>query len=347
MGGNKTGIAWTDLTVNITEGCMHAGTPACDHCYAEEFAGRFADEGKPFHGLVQIRANGMARWTGVFRERPDRLAGMIGWRNNLPMQYEPDGTPIGPGENGKPRRTRVFVGSMTDTFHEQVSDLFLAAAFAVFGAMGDTHTIQLLTKRPGRARAFFAWLRAQTDNYDPEKLTRVLLDAARVVLGEKAAKKIDHRLIGWRGHTFPPFPFRNVHVGATVENNDAAARRIDDLLACDAWLHWLSMEPLFEDVNLGLMGVVPKTIAPNYTMVYERIRWIVPGLESGLRARPGHVEHLRDALRQAREAGIHPFIKQLGSRPMLDGEPLKLRHQHGARMEEWPEDLRVQEWPED
>lgn len=42
-----------------------------------------------------------------------------------------------------------------------------------------------------------------------------------------------------------------------------------------------------------------------------------------------------------------PFIKQLGSRPMLDGEPLKLRHQHGARMEEWPEDLRVQEWPED
>lgn len=236
MGGNKTGIAWTDVSYQITEGCLHAGSPACDHCYAEEFAGRFAEPGQPFHGLVQIRPNGMSRWTGVFRERPDRLAKMVGWR----------------GSKDLGRRTRVFIGSMTDTFYPEVSNRYLAAAFAVFAALGDTHTIQLLTKRPDRARAFFKWLEAETSGFNEHLLTVVLGGAARAVLGEKAAAQIAKRLERQYGRlTVGPWPLRNVHLGATVENEEAARLRIPDLLACPAAVRWLSMEPIFEDIDLS------------------------------------------------------------------------------------------------
>ncbi|HMV32536.1 MAG TPA: DUF5131 family protein [Gemmatimonadales bacterium] len=398
MGGNKTGIAWADLSYQITEGCMHAGSPACDHCYAEEFAGRFAEEGQPFHGLVQIRANGHARWTGLFRERPDRLAAMIGWRGG--------GESKGPGS-----RLRVFIGSMTDTFKEEVSDLFLAAAYAVFGAMGDTHIFQLLTKRPHRALAFFQWLRKETGGYEPKRLTTVLLNAAEQVLGPKARKKIEARLLRWRTEVaYPRFPFDNVHLGSTVENQQTAMLRIPYLLQCDAALYWLSMEPLFEAVDIGLcavscscgskcdlhrgkgrwvrlrhavhaddlgipllkaMGGPPAApgiylaksnahgalaverpgvsgllgIKPGEFEFLPQIGWVVAGLESGGRARDGEVEHMEHVQAQCKVAGVPYFGKQLGTRPRYRGQPLKLRHSHGAWMEEWPEHLRVREWP--
>lgn len=350
MGGNKTGIGWTDESYQITEGCMHAGTPACDHCYAEEFASRFAEEGQPYHGLVQIRANGQPRWTGVYRERPDRLLKMIGWR----------------GQKGLGRRTRVFIGSMTDTFHEKVSDKFLAAAFAVFAALGDTHTIQLLTKRPGRARAFFDWLLREAaiaaevvglsplrwSSMTPEQIdvgvTRVLLGKAAAVLGEKAVAQISARLVKLYGRlTIGPWPLRNVWLGATVENEEASHRRVLDLVACPAWLHWLSMEPLFESFHLGLPGILPGDTFPGYIPLSARIRWIVLGLESGNRARPGHLEHLADFVEQCELVGIDPFVKQLGSRPHLGGRPIKLRHPHGSDISEFPPNLRVQRFPPD
>lgn len=336
MGGNKTGIGWTDESYQITEGCMHAGTPACDHCYAEEFASRFAEEGQPYHGLVQIRANGQPRWTGVYRERPDRLLKMIGWR----------------GQKGLGRRTRVFIGSMTDTFHEKVSDKFLAAAFAVFAALGDTHTIQLLTKRPARARAFFRWLDeeiAKSPGVDKDVARDgVLLRAAGEVLGDEALRRIIVRLERqYRDAITGPWPLRNVWLGATVENEEAARLRVLDLVACPAWLHWLSMEPLFERFHLGLPGIIPQDIAPRYTAVYERIRWIVLGLESGGRARPGHLEYLSDFVEQCELVGIDPFVKQLGSRPHFGGKPIKLRHPHGSDISEFPPNLRVQRFPPD
>ena len=53
----------------------------------------------------------------------------------------------------KPRR--VFVNSMSDLFHRRVTDDFIADVFAV---MRETpqHVFQILTKRPGRAAAWWA-----------------------------------------------------------------------------------------------------------------------------------------------------------------------------------------------
>lgn len=76
----------------------------------------------------------------------------------------------------------------------------------------------------------------------------------------------------------------------------------------------------------------------------EGIGWIVVGLESGTHARAGEVEHLESIQAQAKDAGVAFFCKQLGTRPHYAGQPLKLKHPHGAKMDEWPAHLRVQEW---
>lgn len=51
---------------------------------------------------------------------------------------------------------RVFVNSMSDLFHGSVPFEFIAAVFGVMAACPQ-HTFQVLTKRPERARQFFAW----------------------------------------------------------------------------------------------------------------------------------------------------------------------------------------------
>jgi hypothetical protein len=98
---------------------------------------------------------------------------------------------------------------------------------------------------------------------------------------------------------------------------------------------------------------------------------IIVGGESGPRARPFDVAWARDVIRQCRENGAAPFIKQLGRRPydsnvnagdysaqqLRDmGEPpegvagaaavsLRIRDSHGADWSEWSQDIRVREFP--
>jgi protein gp37 len=85
----------------------------------------------------------------------------------------------------------------------------------------------------------------------------------------------------------------------------------------------------------------------------HRLDWMILGGESGQRARPLDVDHLRATLQQARRFGIAPFVKQLGRRPVFfnsSNKPatvdrLELKDSHGGDMAEWPEDLRVREVP--
>lgn len=84
----KTGISWTDHTFNPWWGCTKV-SPACDHCYAERDAKRFAPM--------------MALW-GVGRER--RTFGDEHWK--APMRW----AKTMPAKLG--RRPRVFCASMGD-----------------------------------------------------------------------------------------------------------------------------------------------------------------------------------------------------------------------------------------
>jgi protein gp37 len=94
-------------------------SPGCKYCYAERLTERFG-----------------RRFTEI-RFHPERLALPLRWR--------------------RPRR--IFVNSMSDLFHEQVSEPFIQQVFAVM-AEAHWHTFQVLTKRAERlaeVAARLAW----------------------------------------------------------------------------------------------------------------------------------------------------------------------------------------------
>src|SRR6266545_2552306 len=112
---DKSAIEWTDATWNPVSGCTQI-SPGCDNCYALTFAERF-------RGV-----------TGNYYEvgfdltlRPAKLS--------LPLEWK------------EPRR--IFVNSMSDLFHEDISDEYVHQVFDVM-ARADWHSFQVLTKRPRR-----------------------------------------------------------------------------------------------------------------------------------------------------------------------------------------------------
>jgi protein gp37 len=116
---SSSSIEWTDATWNPVTGCTKV-SPGCDHCYALTFAERF--RGVPGHYFergfdVQLR--------------PNMLRVPSSWR--------------------KPRL--VFVNSMSDLFHRDVPDSYIAAVFLEIEKT-TRHIYQILTKRPDRMRRF-------------------------------------------------------------------------------------------------------------------------------------------------------------------------------------------------
>lgn len=176
---DKSAIEWTDATWNPVTGCTEV-TPGCDNCYAKTFAERW--RGTPGHYFEQ-------GFDVVLR--PDKLTLPLTWR--------------------KPRR--VFVNSMSDLFHKDVPDEFIARVFAIM-SQTPQHTYQVLTKRHGRMRS--------------------LLNAKREE---------------WSAFT-GPWPLPNVWLGVSVEDQDRANLRIPALIDTPAAVRWLSCEPLLGPVDL-------------------------------------------------------------------------------------------------
>lgn len=125
----ETQIEWTDATWNPVAGCSIV-TAGCTHCYAMEMAKRLEAMGvEKYRGLTRRSANRTV-WKGIVREDHTALDIPRGWK--------------------KPRK--IFVNSMSDLFHDKVSDAFIAAVWQV---MAETphHNYQILTKRPDRMAA--------------------------------------------------------------------------------------------------------------------------------------------------------------------------------------------------
>src|SRR5437773_7220559 len=112
---DKSTIEWTDASWNPVSGCTQV-SPGCDHCYALTFAERFRGvSGHPYEQGFDLRL-----W-------PDRLSLPLKWR--------------------RPRR--IFVNSMSDLFHRDISDDYIMRVFEVM-ARADWHVFQVLTKRSRR-----------------------------------------------------------------------------------------------------------------------------------------------------------------------------------------------------
>lgn len=89
----------------------------------------------------------------------------------------------------------------------------------------------------------------------------------------------------------------NAWLGVTVENQESKYR-IDYLSIIDAKVHFLSCEPLLEDIGKLNLG---------------NIQWIIVGGESGFQARRMKEEWVLNIIEQARVNNISFFFKQWGT----------------------------------
>jgi len=299
-------IEWTQKTWNPVRGCSHV-SEGCKHCYAERMAGRFCGEGQPYHGLVaevgsRSRNKYGPKWLGGAVLIPEMLTAPVQWK--------------------KP--SLVFVNSMSDLFHETLSD---EAIDAVFGAMwaclytgrdaGEGHTFQVLTKRAKRMRDYLS-----TDRREAWASHAIHLG------GGSDPDGIYDQVRFFDG------PHPRIHLGVSVENQAAADERIPLLLQCPATVRWVSCEPLLGSVDLsgfmwptcwvwdGKYRTPEEAIAAGARATKERqclvsggsvfINWVVCGGESGPHARPMHPDWARSLRDQCQSAGVPYWFKQWG-----------------------------------
>lgn len=90
----------------------------------------------------------------------------------------------------------------------------------------------------------------------------------------------------------------NVWLGVSVENPKHGVPRIDVLRNIDAYIRFLSVEPLLEDIG---------------TIDLTGIHWVIVGGESGRKARPMKVEWVDAIKRQCDAAEVAFFFKQWGA----------------------------------
>lgn len=122
----ETQIEWTDATWNPVAGCSIVSS-GCTHCYAMEMARRLEAMGVEKYAGLTRKSGKRTIWNGIVREDRNALAIPYRWR--------------------KPRK--VFVNSMSDLFHEEVSDTFILDVWQVM-RQTPHHSYQILTKRPER-----------------------------------------------------------------------------------------------------------------------------------------------------------------------------------------------------
>jgi protein gp37 len=271
-----TKIEWSDATWNVVTGCEKV-SPGCDHCYAETFAERW--RGTPGHHFE----NGFD-----LTLRPERL--------DLPLRWK------------KPRR--IFVNSMSDLFHQDVPEEFIAKVWTVMAATPQ-HTYQILTKRHARMRSVvrrIAWRTPTTE------------ERRRGVHGSQAYVQANEDLNWHLGH---PEVLRNVWLGVSAEDQQRAALRIPALLDTPAAVRFVSAEPLLGPIDLrnlrsgsavidSLGGDVKDREGVVYTGTPSVLDWVIVGGESGPGARPMHPDWVRTLRDQCTAADVAFFFKQWG-----------------------------------
>jgi protein gp37 len=310
----ETSIEWTDATWNPTRGCDKI-SPGCKHCYAETFAERWRGiPGHPYEQGFDLRL------------APSKLDDPLGWR--------------------KPRR--IFVNSMSDLFHNDVPNEYIAAVFGVMAACPQ-HTFQVLTKRAERMRAWFEWVNRNDMPAGElhDGLCRALAGSGDWDLGDRICERLLDEANAW--------PLRNVWLGVSVEDQEYADRRIPHLLSTAAAVRFVSAEPLLGSLDLSpyltrphqaCNGCTPDGALCGGHPFGNAIDWLIVGGESGTGARPFDLEWARVLLGQCVITGVPCFFKQAGAAPEDGAGRLRLLDRKGGRLAELPEELRVRQFPE-
>jgi protein gp37 len=121
-----THIQWTKITFNVMTGCTKY-SQGCANCYAKRQAEKLQGDANPRTAMKY--ANGF-KFTVHPRALDDLEQQLHGWR--------------------KPHK--VFINSMSDTFHEEAPEDFILRLFEIMEKY-PRHIFQVLTKRAHRMAA--------------------------------------------------------------------------------------------------------------------------------------------------------------------------------------------------
>lgn len=282
----STKIEWADKTINPVVGCSKC-SPGCDNCYAERFAARLAknpDSAAKYRGTVDQSGH----WTG-------KINGL--WMSNTPS----------PSDR---KSKRIFMGSMGDMFHENVTTDLLVKMLA-FAAVCRQHTFILLTKRPERMLQFMS----DTSSIANDRRVKAYKDIASIY-----GVDTDMDDLGW--------PLNNLWLGVTVCNQAEADEKIPILLRTPAVKRFVSLEPLLGPVDLGRLHCTGYECpdvhfvfdcltgrSENADWVYHgenTLDWVICGGETGPCARPMHPSWARTLRDQCVAARVPFFFKGWG-----------------------------------
>lgn len=118
-------------------------------------------------------------------------------------------------------------------------------------------------------------------------------------------------------------------VAMTTITSQYYASRVDALRRVPAIFKGLSVEPLLERVDLNIEG----------------LDWVIVGGGSDSLAEVFEVDWALELQRQCEERNVAFFLKQLGRRPVLNGQSLPLKDRHGGDWLEWPAEWRIRQVP--
>jgi protein gp37 len=307
-----TAIGWTDVTWNPTFGCSIKSTE-CANCYAETIALKFGLSKLPW-----LPANATENVILKPHKLGEPFSNAKHWR----------GLGDAARRAGKADGKLVFVNSMSDLFHEQVPDEFIARVFAVM-ALAHRHTFQVLTKRPERMRDLLkSWqfckltMQAIFDIARARRIANAFIVAEMI---EEGFDKLD-----------------NVWLGVSLGKREFVSRA-DVLRETPAAARFISAEPLLGplmfDARDWRPDPTPDARFPMWEDGKQRpqlsldgISWIITGGESGADHRPMDLGWCRDIRDACQREGVSYFHKQHGgARP---GGPREI---DGVTWDEFPQ----------
>jgi protein gp37 len=128
-------IEWTEATWNPVAGCSVV-SPGCTNCYAMRLASRLGAMGQRKYANLTRISGGRPKWNGSINFDIGALS--------LPKSWKSPKT--------------IFVNSMSDLFHENVSFDFINNVFDIIRETPH-HTYQILTKRAERLERVAGHLR--------------------------------------------------------------------------------------------------------------------------------------------------------------------------------------------
>lgn len=286
-----SGKYWTEQ-INPVSGCTHI-SEACANCYARENYNMHhaAKKEKPWYYSESFDKIVL---------QPDQLKKF----DRLARKKEPQ---------------VVFVGNMTDLFHDDVPDDYIREVFGKISSLGEIgkpgrHTFIILTKRAKRMKEFF------------EHYPAVSSPEGRQYAMERY--------------------MQHVWLGVTAENQARADERIPLLLETPAAHRWVSCEPLLGSINLNRLWMTRRPCPVcraedelgesrgtqshpincgwrhDNGMGGSGIDLVIVGGESGRKARETKQEWFESLYQQCRALGTRFYFKQKGDAYKDMGLPL-------------------------